>query len=61
MEELKMEQTGSELIGAQFFITQFGISSGPTDLRSLIAERASSTASEEIMYSSGTSMTGIGV
>ena len=56
-----MDQTGSELIGAQFFITQFGISSGPTDLRSLIADRASSTASEEIMYSSGTSMTGIGI
>ena len=56
MEELKMEQTGLEMIGAQSFITQFGILSGPTDLRSLITDRASSTASEEIMYSSGTSI-----
>ena len=61
MKELKMEQTGLEMIGAQSFITQFGILSGPTDLRSLITDRASPTASEEIMYSSGTSITGIGV
>ena len=61
MEELKMGQTGLEMIGAQSFITKFGILSGPTYLRSLITDRASSTASEEIMYSSGTSMTGIGV
>ena len=36
MEELKMEQTGLEMIDAQSFKTQFGILSGPTDLRSLI-------------------------
>ena len=60
MEELKMEQTGLEMIDLQYF-TQFGILSGPTDLGSVITDRASSTAFEEIMYSARTSMTGIGV
>ena len=37
IEELNIEHTGRHNIGAKFFRTQLGISSGPHDLRSLMA------------------------
>jgi hypothetical protein len=61
MEELNMEHTGMLIVVAQVFRSQLGISSGPTDLRSWTATKASSTASQVIMYSSGMLETGMGV
>ena len=61
MEELNMEHTWMLIVVAQVFKSQLGISSGPTDLRSWTATKASSTASRVIMYSSGMLETGMGV
>ena len=53
IEELNIEHTGRHNICAKFFRTQLGISSGPHDLRSLMANSKLSTASELMIYSSG--------
>ena len=56
-----MEHTGMLIIVAQFFKSQLGISSGPADLRSCTATKATSTASQVIVYSSVMLETGMGV
>ena len=56
-----MEHTGMLIVVAQVLKSQLGISSGPTDLRSWTATKASSTTSQVIMYSSGMLETGMGV
>jgi hypothetical protein len=58
IDALKMEQTGWLKLTAQLFSSQFGISSGPVALRSLMQDRRASTASGEIMYKSGIQVTG---
>jgi hypothetical protein len=60
IDALKMEQTGLLKLTAQLFSSQFGISSGPIALRSLMQDRRASTASGEIMHKSGIQVTGIG-
>ena len=60
IEELNMEHTGEQIVAAQVFKSQLGISSGPTDLWFWTAINAASTSSQVIMSSSGILDTCIG-
>ena len=59
--ELNMEHTRMLIIVAQFLKSQLGLSSGPIDLRSCTATKATSTASGVIVYSSVMLETSMGV